>query len=222
MNRKTTPRKISILIVDDHALIRYGLRTMLEKKNQKYVFKVEECESAEEAIETVRRKNFDTVLMDYQMPKLCGPEAIRQLLGYRRELKIVAISNYDELAYVKEMVDSGARGYILKDVGLNELFQAIDTILSGELFYSTNVALKLTAQRKNQGDMKETGTISLTKREIEVLRCIMNEESSGEIALKMNIAKRTVDAHRHNLIRKTKVKNIAGLVRIALKLKIIT
>ena len=135
--------KIKTLIVDDHKIVRNGLKIMLESKNKKYKFIVEEAEDAEEAIQKVREKNFNIVIMDYKLPGLNGAEATKKILLFNQNIKILALSNYDEYICITNMLEAGAHGFVLKNIGYEELISAITTILSGNTYYSNEVALKL-------------------------------------------------------------------------------
>ncbi|MBI2269859.1 MAG: response regulator transcription factor [Bacteroidetes bacterium] len=211
---------VRVLIVDDHQMIRDGIRTMLESKTDTCRFIISEAESGEDAIVKVQKNDYDIILMDYQLPGINGAATVYNLLLYKPHLKILALSNYDEYSYIRKIVDSGAKGYILKDIGPTELYTAIATILSGKPYYSNDVALKLIHHKTADAKLRYRG-VSLSKREIQVLKGIANEKSNEEIAKKLNIAKRTVDSHRQNLINKLGVKNTVGLVKLALELKLI-
>jgi DNA-binding NarL/FixJ family response regulator len=216
-----TPPKISVLIVDDHQLIRDGIRAMLESQIDKYLFKITESGSGEDAIEKVKKNNYDIVLMDYQLPKINGAETVYKLLIYKPQLKVLGLSNYDEPSYIKKIVEAGAKGYILKNINPAELVTAIETIINGKMYYANDVATKLIHHKPVDNGALKFKDVTLSKREVEVLRCIANELSNDETALKLNIKKRTVDSHRQNLINKLNVKNTVGLVKYALELNII-
>lgn len=214
-------KNIRILIVDDHQMVRDGIRTMLESKTDTCRFIISESESGEDAIVKVQKNDYDIVLMDYQLPGINGPATIYNLLLYKPYLKILALSNYDEYSYIRKIIDSGAKGYILKNIGPTELFTAITTILNGKSYYANDVALKLIHHTSPEDKMVKLKGVKLSKREIEVLKGIANEQSAEEIAINLNIAKRTVDSHRQNLINKLGIKNTVGLVKLAIELKLI-
>ena len=213
------PKKIKILIVDDHQMIRDGVRTMLESQIDNYKFIITEASSGEEALVKVQKTDFDMILMDYQLPKMNGAETVYHILIYKPESRILALSNYDEYKYVKNIIDAGAKGYILKNIGPSELVTAIDTIMAGKFYYANDIAVKLI---NKTGDEERTiKNIRITKREIEVLKLIAGEMSNKEIAQQLNIEKRTVDAHRQNLLNKLSAKNTVSLVKLAYEYKLI-
>ena len=216
-----TSHKLSVLIVDDHHLVRDGIRAMLESQIDKYQFKITESPSGEDSIEKVRKNNYDIVLMDYQLPKMNGAETVYKLLVYKPQLKVLALSNYDEHSYIKKIIEAGAKGYILKNINPAELVTAIETIVDGKMYYANDVATKLIHHKPASNGGMTFKDVTLSKREVEVLRCIANELSNDETAVKLNIKKRTVDSHRQNLINKLNVKNTVGLVKYALELNII-
>jgi DNA-binding NarL/FixJ family response regulator len=220
-------KKIKILIVDDHKMIRDGIRSMLESQEKKYKFIVDEAENGEEGFEKTKRGQYDIVIMDYQLPILNGVEATKAALGHNPDLKILALSNYDEYMYIDNMMKAGAKGFVLKNIGPEEFINAIETVLSGKNYYSNDVAVKLISfdhnnvqiarlvrQKRDKADM-------LSKRELEILKFIASEFTNEEIATQLFISKRTVDTHRQNLMKKLNVKNTAGLVKYAYELKIL-
>ncbi len=210
---------IKLLIVDDHQMIRDGIRAMLESQKEKYAFEITEAESGEVALKAILKYKFEIVLMDYQMPKMTGVELVEKILQYKPETKILALSNYDEVTYINNMISAGAKGYILKNVEPSELFTAIKTVLDNKTYYSNEVAVKLIEIGKpkiNRGD-----NFGLTKKELAVLKMIVQEMSNDEIAKSLNLAKRTIDSHRQNMLHKLNAKNTAGLVKAAYLLKLI-
>ena len=210
------PQKIiRLLIVDDHQMVRDGIRTMLESKENFLKFEIDEAENGEVALQKVLKKEFDIVLMDYQLPGMNGTETLQQIRLYKKDLKVLALSNYDEYSYVKSMVANGANGYILKNIDPSQLLQAINSVLAGTPYYSNEVALKLIESAKHPENNAHEIRGGLSKREIEVLRLIALEMTNDEIARSLFISKRTVDSHRQNLIKKLQVKNTAGLIKVA-------
>lgn len=212
---------VNVLIIDDHKMVRDGLKVMLASLNKCIPFKVFEAENGEDAVKKINRQHFDLVIIDYQMPGMSGADIIYRILRFKPEMKILALSNYDELPYIQSMMDAGARGYVLKNIEPAEMLNAIKTILAGRIYYCSEVAVKLI----NWGDEKKAKTIQankiLTRREIDVLQMIALEMTNEEIAQRLFVSKRTIDTHRQNLINKLQVKNTAGLVRAALKLSLL-
>lgn len=212
---------IQTLIVDDHKMIRDGLRVMLSSFKKLIHFDIEEAESGEQALIKINRKNFDILIIDYNMPGISGAETAIQILRYKPNTKILALSNYDELPYIQNMIDAGVKGYVLKNIEPSQMLSAIKTILEGKTYYSNEVALKLIDIAKEDTVKKKIEAQKLTKREIEILRMIAMEMTNEEIAAKLYVGKRTVDTHRQNLLNKLHAKNTVGLVKAAYQLKLI-
>jgi DNA-binding NarL/FixJ family response regulator len=210
---------VRLLIVDDHQMVRDGIRVMLESQNKTYCFVITEAENGEDAIKYILKYDFDIILIDYQLPKMSGMETVERMLLYKPTTKILALSNYDELTYINNMLKAGASGYILKNVEPVELIAAIKTILNDKVFYSNEVAIKLIESKKRTASSIDK--YSLTKRELEILKLITEEKTNDEISSLLFIAKRTVDSHRQNLLTKLGVKNTVGLTKIAIELKMI-
>lgn len=124
-------------------MVRGGIRFMLESENDEYQLIITEAETGEDAIEKLIKNDFDIVLMDYQLPNLTGAETTQRMLLYKSETKILALSNYDEYSYITEMLNAGAKGYVLKNIGPEELTNAIEKIINGGKYYSNDVSVKL-------------------------------------------------------------------------------
>ena len=211
-----TPLKtIRLLIIDDHQMVRDGIRVMLESKENFLRFEIDEAENGEIAIRKILKKNFDIVLIDYQLPGMSGTETLQRIRLYKKDIKVLALSNYDEFSYIKSMLNEGANGYILKNVEPSQLIQAIQSVLAGVPYYSNEVALKLIESAKNADKTITLQKTGLTKREMEILKMIALEMTNDEIAKSLFISKRTVDTHRQNLLNKLSVKNTAGLIKAA-------
>lgn len=212
---------LEVLIIDDHKMIRDGLKVMLASLNKSIQFKISEAESGAEAFYKINHNFFELIIVDYQIPGMSGAEIVLRILRYQPETKIMALSNYDELSYIQSMIDAGAKGYVLKNIEPFEMLNAIRTILAGGNYYCNDVALKLIDAGKDKARKKEEITKILTSREIEVLQMISMEMTNEEIAQKLFVAKRTIDTHRQNLINKLQVKNTVGLVKIALQMDLV-
>lgn len=218
-------KSINLLITDDHQMVRDGIRVMLESQENHFHFNITEAYSGEDAIKYVLQKEFDIILMDYNMPGMNGAETVKQILFYRPNSKILALSNFDELSYINNMLAAGANGYVLKNMDPGQLIVAIKTILDDKAFYSNEVAVKLIeAHREPVAEVKyrEVDDYGITKREMEVLSMIAMEMTNDEISAALAIGKRTVDSHRQNLLNKLHAKNTVGLLKAAYSLKLIT
>ena len=214
-------KTIRILIVDDHQMVRDGIKIMLDSRRSMIHFEVEEAENGAAAIQSVLKKNYDIILMDYQLPDMNGTEALQRIRLYRKDVKVLALSNYDEFSYIKSMIREGANGYILKNIDPAQLINAIQSVLSGSSYYSNEVALKLIEAKGTErpGALQKSG---LSKREQEILKLIALEMTNDEIAQALFISKRTVDTHRQNLLKKLHVKNTAGLIKAAYAFELVS
>src|SRR5882762_1192429 len=210
--------KIKVLIADDHKIIRVGLRGLIELSKDIEV--AAEAENGTEVIDLVKKVKVDVVLMDIDMGHTSGIETTHQLKKEHPEIKVLGLTMHEEQEYIVEMLEAGASGYLLKNIGMDELLTAIRTAAKGDSYFSHQVSttlLQAITQKKNFPAFKGNHNGPLTEREIEVLQLIAREFSNGEIAEKLFISIRTVDTHRRNLLEKLQVKNTAGLVKYAME-----
>jgi DNA-binding NarL/FixJ family response regulator len=198
---------IKILLVDDHPLVRDGLRARLEAMPQFEV--VAEAGGAAEALEQAARYDIDLVLMDINMRGANGIEATAQFKQAFPRIAVLILSMHDKLEYVSQAIQAGARGYVLKDAPGKDIVVAIETVMSGGIYYSAALARQL-AQPHNQDNQ-------LTSREHEVLRHIANGESNKQIARALDLSVRTVETHRLNIKRKLGIEGQAELIRFAVQ-----
>ncbi|MEM6345393.1 MAG: response regulator transcription factor [Bacteroidota bacterium] len=212
---------IQILVVDDHPLVRDGLVANLKAEPDFAV--VGECGDGKAAIDFVSENEVDLILMDINMSPIDGIEASKQILALKPDTLILALSMSNESEYIKKMFQVGARGYLLKDSTKAQIIEGINTLLRGEMYYSKEVQKSVmeSLMPHNQLGQTESELIPLTEREKEVLRLIANQYSNKEIAEKLFISVRTVDAHRRSLLEKTNAKNAAGLAVFAVRHNII-
>lgn len=221
MSKIKTPSVTNVLLIDDHKMVRDGLRLMLESLSSWICFKVTEAETAEAAFTKISKTAFEIIIMDYRLPGLSGAEVVHRILRFKPEVKILVLSSYDELAYIQSVIDAGAKGYVLKSIEPAEMQKAIKTILSGEIYYCSEVAVKLIdAANVHSLNSKKIKSL-LTRREAEVLAMIAMEMTNEEIARKLFVAKRTIDSHRQNLLHKLQAKNTVGLVKAAFSMNFI-
>jgi DNA-binding NarL/FixJ family response regulator len=181
-------------------MVRDGLKIMLASLNKFIHFRVLESESGEDAMIKINRNRFEVVIIDYQMPGIARAETIYRILSrilrFKPEMKILALSNYDELPYIQSMMDAGAKGYVLKNIEPAEMLNAIKTILADKIYYCNEVAVKLIESGEDKNSKKIRTHKILTRRETEVLQMIAMEMTNHEIAQKLFVAKRTIDTHR--------------------------
>jgi len=201
----TTP--VHIMLVDDHPLVRDGLRARLEAVPHFRV--VAEADSGAEALALAGGTRIDLVLMDITMRDGSGIEATARLTANHPDIAILILSMHDKLEYVTQAMQAGARGYVLKDAPGKDIVLAIDTVMAGGIYYSAAVARQLArpAAQDNQ----------LTSREQEVLRHIANGESNKQIARALDLSVRTVETHRLNIKRKLGIEGQAELIKFAVQ-----
>lgn len=218
-------RNVRILIVDDHKMVREGIRSMLEFQESKFKFFINEASDGEEGVEIASQNPYDIIIMDYQLPGIDGADAARLILEKNPDAKILALSNYNEYMYIDRMIKTGVKGFVLKNVSPEELIKAIDTILNGSNYFSNDIAIKLLNFNNIGPDSRirlhnSRGKIynDLSTREVEVLKLVGEAKSNDEIAEILSISKRTVETHKQNLLRKIGVKNTTELIKFAVEM----
>jgi two-component system nitrate/nitrite response regulator NarL len=211
---------IRVMVVDDHAVVREGIRHVLDDKTTFAV--VAEAASAAEAIMRVQDATPDVIILDISMPGGSGLGAVAELLERAPNAKVLMLSVHDDTEYVVESVHAGAHGYLRKDSTPAELRKAIDTLHEGSRYYSPQVAGALAAALRDEPPERTPGTTTraadvLTPREMEILALIADGLTSREIGARLGISARTVEAHRNSLMRKVGIRTIAGLTRLAIE-----
>lgn len=211
-------RIIKVLIVDDHQIVRDGIRSLL-KDNSDYEV-IGEAKNGEEALIVIKSRQPDIVIMDINMPVMNGIECTKIIMEEYDRIRVLVLSMHNEDIYLRKMLEAGASGYILKSSGKDEMLKALERIVTGHLYFSEAVTMSFMSELGKETDNNDKLNIPLTEREIEVLELIIQEHTNQEIAEKLFISIRTVDSHRRNLIEKTGSRNIAGLVKFAIENKL--
>jgi len=203
----------SVILVDDHKLFREGLKLLLE--NLDYIKNVDEAGNGKELLKLIEKKQPDIIFMDIEMPVMDGITATQQVLKLHPGLNIIALSMYGDENYYTPMINAGAKGFVLKNSGIQDVETAIQTVISGNNYFSQEILNRLINSIGEKSKTKESNELS--EREEEVLFHICKGKSNQEIADTLYLSKRTVDKHRENLLSKTNVRNTAGLVMYAVK-----
>lgn len=197
-----------VILVDDHALFRTGLRQLLEAAGIATV--VAEASNGEEFLDALG--DADVVFMDIDMPVMGGVEATRHALAMKPDLKVIALSMHGDEHYYFAMVEAGAKGFLLKNSGIDEVAAAMATVVEGGTYFARELLEGLVGMLH----AKPTSD-GLSERELEILLMVCAGLQNAEIAAKLFISKRTVDKHRANILQKTGSRNTANLVVYAIK-----
>jgi len=208
---------MKILLVDDHRLIRDAIRSYMEDDDEYEI--VGEASQGQEAIRTLEALEVDVVLMDINMPIMGGIECTKEIKKRWSKIKVIALSMMSDNQHIKQMMGAGASGYVLKNCTEKELKKAIKMVYEGNTYYSAEVTEVVMVNLMKNNNTKTSNLVvdmPLTEREKEVLELIIKEHTNNEIADKLFISNRTVDAHKRNLLEKTGSKNVAGLVMYAI------
>ena len=219
---------IRIALVDDHSLFRHGLKMLLGMCPDFEV--VCDAASGEEFLAQLPQTHPDVVFMDYAMPGMNGAQTTARALATAPDLKVITLSMFGDAVYYSEMVAAGAKGFMLKDSGFDEVVEAVQTVIGGGSYFSASLLDSLShsirsADTAADDDARAQQQISehdqLSEREIEILVGICQGLSTQEIADKLFISKRTVDKHRANILEKSGCKNTASLVVYAIKNRLV-
>lgn len=206
--------KIKIIISDDHALIREGLKQLLEFDGDISV--IEEAANGEECIEKVIRYNPDVLLLDINMPKKNGIEVLENLRDRGLNQKVIILTVHNEVEFILKAMDLNVNGYILKDSCSSEIKQAIYTVMKGEVFIQKELVPELNSKLLKR-DIDKEKIKSLTKRELEILKLVSNGQSNKDLATALNISERTVKNHLSSLFKKLDVEDRTQAAVFAIK-----
>lgn len=203
-----------LFIVDDHQLVIDGIQSLLNKDDSYKV--VGCCNRPLEVLKQLEETPTDILLTDINMPEMSGVELTRLVKKRFPLIKVIALSMFGDKEVIREMIDAGISGYILKNTGKQELLYALSQIIDGHTYFSKEVTAELMKMPTYQN-----GTGGLTNREIEIIRLIEKELSNRQIADKLFISERTVETHRKNIFRKTSTQSVIGLLKYGYEHKII-
>lgn len=209
----------NVMIVDDHALFRNGLKLLLNSYTEFKV--VAEASNGVEFLETVELLPIDVVLLDINMPEMDGVQAAQIALIKNPDLKILTLSMYGDEEYYYKMVEAGVCGFLLKDSDIDEVYSALCAVIEGKNYFSQELLQNILRNIKNTTDIPKD-VAELSDREKEIILLICQGLSNAEISEKLFLSKRTVEKHRSNILEKTNTKNTASLVMYAIKNKLVT
>jgi len=211
--------KITIVLVDDHAIVRDGIKYLLEEDENLVV--IGEGSNGIEAIELVRNLQPDILIIDVRMPEMNGIEAVKIINKTTTKTRSIVLSMHDSEEYILNSISSNAMGYLLKDASKNEILKAIHTVYNGEKYFSgdisniivNNLLKKSSTSEKSPEVSNEVldNEYNLTKKEVEILHLVILGKTNKEISEELNKSKRTIETHRFNLMKKMKVKNLMEL-----------
>jgi len=206
---------LKIVIVEDIELFRKGLAMVINKFENVRV--VAQASSAKEFLELLEIITPDIVLMDIRLPDMSGIEVTETAIKKYPDLKIIALTLFAEDEYISSMLKAGAKGFLIKNIGKEDLKKAIKDVAAGKMYYSQELMPYFYKQLNIPEKKKPKNKIKLTKRELEILKLIANGFTDSEIAEKINISHRTVNGHRNNMLLKTGAKNTVSLIIFCIK-----
>lgn len=207
-------KTITVLLAEDHHIVREGFRSLLQ--NEADIEVVGEAENGRQAIQLIRKLRPEVVVMDIAMPLLNGLEATRQIRKEFPEVKVLILSAHNDDAYVDQVATLGAAGFLLKQSSAHHLPTAIREVHKGKTFFSPSVTKRVQDRKKQSLDRGEKGGNRLSSREVEVLQMIAEGKPNKQVAAELGVSFKTVDKHRQHLMSKLDIHDIAGLTRYAI------
>jgi two-component system, NarL family, nitrate/nitrite response regulator NarL len=216
--------KIDLILVDDHIMVREGLKSII--KNVKSFNILGDFSNGKEVINfllnTPKENHPKIIVTDLTMPEMSGLELTKEIKKNFKHIQVLVLSMHNEEEYIKQLIDAGADGYLLKESEKEELIKAIENIATDKKYFNHEVSnILISNMMTNNKKAKEVKNYDLSEREKEVLTLIVEGLSNKLIAPKLFISSRTVDAHRYKIMQKLNVKNTAEMVRIAISEKLV-
>jgi len=209
---------LRVVLADDHEIFRNGFKILFEKQDD--IELVAEAENGKELLEITTLHLPDVVITDIQMPVMDGIEACRKLHEGFPDIPVIALSTFNDDSYIIDMLEAGAKGYVLKNTNRNELIQAVKSVYEGNNYYCTATSRKLTKLVAGSRNSTFKEKVMFTEREIEIIKLICTQSSNKEIASALNISTRTVESHRERIQEKIGSRNTTGIAIYAIKHKI--
>jgi len=212
MLRREEQMKIKVIIVDDHQMVREGLRSLLVGEKDMEV--IAEAGDGWEGVRLAEKLTPDVVIMDIAMPELNGIEATRQILARTTGVRVMVLSMHSDKRFVERTLKAGASGYLLKDCAFEELVRAIRTVMAGQIYLSPGIASLVVREYLENG--LDSPPV-LSAREREVLQLITEGKSTREISLLLHISIKTVETHRQQIMKKLHLRTVAELTKYAIR-----
>jgi DNA-binding NarL/FixJ family response regulator len=212
---------IQLFVVDDHPIFIDGITGLLKDTPGFEI--IGTAQNGRDLLEKLQTKQPDIILLDINMPEMDGIEATKEIKRLYPDIKIIMLTMFNDIRFIKEVLEIGAKGYILKNISREDLIKAIQTVASGKPYLDSAVQEKvissMSAQDDDEPNDKETDALiqNITSRELEILQLIALGLTSQDISKKLYISKNTVETHRKNLLAKLNVKNTASLLKLAYK-----
>ncbi len=210
---------LKVIIVDDHEIFRNGLKMVINRL--KFTKVIGEASNGMEFLDLIKKVQADIVLMDIEMPVMNGIDATKAALAEQPDLKIIALTMFNESDYIQSMMEAGVKGFLLKNIKKELLAKAISTVYNGGNYYSEELFEFFTKQLSKPHSSEEE-TVDFTRREKEILQLMAEGLNNKEIADKLFISERTVVGHKTNMLSKTGCKSTLGLLTYAIKHKAVT
>ena len=210
-------KRISVLLVEDHTIVRQGLRLLIEIAGDIEI--VGEAKTGREAVRMTKELRPQVIVMDIAMPLMNGLEATRQILKAFPEAKVLILSAHSDAEYVEQVMKAGARGYLIKQSSGDVLAQAVRELHKGQTYFTPSIAKRLKEEYQKSADVSrlhKRSNMELTSRETELLQLIAEGHVNKQIASELGISIKTVEKHRQHLMEKLNIHDIAGLTRFAI------
>ncbi|AIW86593.1 MULTISPECIES: response regulator [Bacillus] len=211
--------KYNVLIVDDHFVVREGLKLIIETSDSFQI--IGEAANGEEALSFIEKKKPDVILMDLNMPKMSGLETIEALNKKQNHTPIIILTTYNEDELMLKGIELGAKGYLLKDTDRENLFRTLEAAIRGEILLQPNIMEKIVKYKRKEVHADKVAENNLTDKELFVLKAIARGYKNKEIAFDMGIAERTVKAHLTNIYNKLGVNSRSEAVAVSIERKLI-
>jgi DNA-binding NarL/FixJ family response regulator len=209
---------IKLFIVDDHEIFRNGLKMVLNKL--KYISIVGEASNGQEFLDMLPGIDADVVLLDIEMPVMNGIDAARHAIKIHPNLKIIALTMFNDEDYIQSMMDAGAKGFLIKNINKDTLDKAVQMVAMGGNYYSEEL-FDFFTRRVSKDEKSATSNLHLTNREKEILQLLVEGLSNKEIADRLFVSERTIVGHKTNLLAKTNCRNTVNLLAFAIKNKLV-